>query len=138
MSQLRNKLEIYQIKNGENVEKLINNENSAKVGAKNTIDNANEIDTEKVKKKDIHKINIENKIFTMELNEDESEEKLKKERDEEEKDTINLYTPTANKFANFNFDRMYSKTNVCANCNIIYILIGDVFANFEEGENQSK
>jgi hypothetical protein len=67
------------------------------------------------------------------------EEKMKQEKEEEEKekDAVILYKPTPGKFSNFNFDKMYSTTHVCGNCNIIYMLIDDVFANFDDGGSHS-
>jgi hypothetical protein len=85
------------------------------------------------------KNNFEDNFMNLDLNNtEENEELIKKEKEEEERDAIILYKPTPGKFAHFNFDKMYSKTHVCGNCNIIYMLIEDVFANFEDGENQSK
>lgn len=52
---------------------------------------------------------------------------------EENKTGVTLYTPMPGKFKNFNFDKMYSKTHVCGNCNIIYMLIEDFLCNFEDG-----
>lgn len=127
-----NKKEEERIKLEEKNKRLGPPNNEGKIRTKNSSVDNNNFEEDNKKKDLLETLNLEMN------DEDDDVEKLKKEKEEEERDTIILYKPTPGKFANFNFDKMYSKTNVCANCNIIYMLIENIFKNFEDGENQSK
>lgn len=78
---------------------------------------------------------LEKNILSQDIDDSEDEENQKIH---ENKSGVTLYSPTPGKFLNFNFDKMYSKTHVCGNCNIIYMLVEDFLSNFEDGETQCK
>ncbi len=96
--------------------------------------NASASNTEK-KKSNMDYRTLEKNILSQEIDDSEEEENQKIQ---ENKSGVTLYTPTQGKFLNFNFDKMYSKTHVCGNCNIIYMLVEDFLSNFEDGETQCK
>jgi hypothetical protein len=87
------------------------------------------------KKSNIDFRKLEKNILSQDIDESEEEDNNKAL---ENKSGVTLYTPTSGKFLNFNFDKMYSKTHVCGNCNIIYMLVEDFLSNFEDGETQCK
>jgi len=75
---------------------------------------------------------LEKNILSQNVDESDEEQNIT----EGNKSGVTLYTPTPGKFLNFNLDMMYSKTHVCGNCNIIYMLIEDFLSHFEDGETQ--
>ncbi len=79
---------------------------------------------------------IEYKILSQDM--DFSDDDQQKQIKDKKTSGVSLYSPSPGKFLNFNFDKMYSKTHVCGNCNIIYMLIEDFLHNFEDGEAQCK
>ena len=90
-----------------------------------------------VNKKNLDYKILEKNILSQDI--DESDEELvNKKKEEEIKTGVSLYSPTPGKFLNFNYDKMYSQTHVCENCNIIYMLVEDFLSNFDDGETQCK